>query len=377
MSDGPSSALVSDPDGFRTIDRQIAHVSTVPAIAGEPVELFLREKLRRDLADGAEARDWSGHVVLMVHGGYWPSVPLFDFGCPGYSWMEALAAAGFDVFVMDMTGYGASSRPLMDDPRNLPPDQQHELIPGTLKDVTQPSHPFKLVTSDSETDDIHRVVETICALRGVERVSLLGWSGGGIRTGTYAHRHPERVDRLVILASSNYQRDGDDTPPMPCPESGYPVTFQTRAVGFAGRWQPNIRCPGQVAPGIQDILWPESIATDPIGAGWGPGGLRAPGRCHWGWTARAAASIRVPSLVMVGEFDRLMPSNIELFQDLGASAKVFLSLDCASHFVAWESQRRVLHAASKEWLQHGTLEGAASGTFRADAAGHVAPQPAV
>ncbi len=52
----------------------------------------------------------------MVHGGYWPGTMAFDFGHKDYSWMAALARAGLDVFAMDMTGYGFSSRPLMDEP---------------------------------------------------------------------------------------------------------------------------------------------------------------------------------------------------------------------------------------------------------------------
>lgn len=84
--------------------------------------------------------------------------------------MSSLARADFDVFTMDITGYGFSSRPLMDDPRNLSESDQAALMPST-----QPSpHPFNLVTSDSETDDINRIVEFICELRGVERVNLIG-----------------------------------------------------------------------------------------------------------------------------------------------------------------------------------------------------------
>ena len=95
-----------------TIDRHVDHISTVPAIAGEPVRLFVREKIRKEAADGDVA---TNGAVLMIHGGYWPSTLAYDFDHKDYSWMAALAQAGFDVFAMDMTGYGYSSRPLMDD----------------------------------------------------------------------------------------------------------------------------------------------------------------------------------------------------------------------------------------------------------------------
>ena len=102
----------------------------------------------------------------------------------------------------------------------------------------------------------------------------------------------------------------------------------------------------------------------PLGATWGSGGLRAPTRTYWGWNANAAKKITVPTLVMVGEQDGLMKSNLELIDDLGSSSKVFLSVACATHFVVWEKQRHVLYRASLEWLTAGTVNGAKDGTVR-------------
>lgn len=76
---------------------------------------------------------------------------------------------------------------------------------------------------------------------------------------------------------------------------------------------------------------------------------------------------------MVGEQDSLMPSNHELFADLGAQQKVFLAIACGTHFINWETQRRVLHSASIDWLKNGSFNGATSGMFRADSDARVAP----
>jgi pimeloyl-ACP methyl ester carboxylesterase len=355
-------------DGLVTIDRHIDHVSTVPAIAGEKAQLFLREKVLRDSVDAPGTK---GRVILMVHGGYWPSTMAFDFQHKDYSWMAALAGAGFDVFAMDMTGYGYSSRPLMDDPRNLSAEDQATLVPGVLPEAADAAHPFNLVTSDSETDDIDRIVDFICDLRGVDRVNLIGWSGGGIRTGTYAVRYPEKVSRLVIFASSNFVADSPSEPPSDLPGPGIAMTLQTRAVGEDVRWVPNIRCEGQVEPGLMDLIWPASMETDSVGAGWGPGCLRAPGRTYWGWNAANAEKLKMPTLVMVGEHDRLYDCNVALFGHLGASDKAFLGIECASHFMAWEMQRHVLHQASSEWLASGTLTGKNAGTYWANATGEI------
>ena len=96
-----------------TVDRLIDHVSTAPAIAGESVQLFVREKVRASIAHAASGEVPAEKILLMVHGGYWPCVNGVDLQYRDYSWMEALASAGYDVFAMDMTGYGFSSRPLM------------------------------------------------------------------------------------------------------------------------------------------------------------------------------------------------------------------------------------------------------------------------
>ena len=73
-------------------------------------------------------------------------------------WNGRITAVGFDVFAMDMTGYGKSSRPKMDDPCNVRPAEQKALIPKTLPAACKPTYPYELVNSQSESDDIDRVV---------------------------------------------------------------------------------------------------------------------------------------------------------------------------------------------------------------------------
>src|SRR5207244_13323242 len=51
----------------------------------------------------------NGKVVLLVHGATWSSRCTFD-PAPGYSLMDTLAEAGFDVWAVDLHGYGKSGR---------------------------------------------------------------------------------------------------------------------------------------------------------------------------------------------------------------------------------------------------------------------------
>ena len=100
--------------------------------------------------------------------------------------------------------------------------------------------------------------------------------------------------------------------------------------------------------------------------------MRAPTRTYWGWNTEAAKRIKVPTLVMLGEFDELMTSNRELFEDLGTDDKVFASIACGSHFLVWERNHGALHEASRQWLTTGTYNGARRGTFAIDRQGRAA-----
>ena len=78
---------------------------------------------------GAARRSAADRVALFVHGAGTPAEVAFDVPYKDYSWMAYLAQAGFDVFSMDMTGYGRSTRPAaMNDPCNLSKEQ-----PGAVR----------------------------------------------------------------------------------------------------------------------------------------------------------------------------------------------------------------------------------------------------
>ena len=342
---------------LRTIDHRVAHLSTVPANKGEQVEIFVREKVMASAAAQPP-------VVLMVHGGVSPSTLAFDVEHETYSWMAYLARAGFDVFAMDMTGYGRSAHPKMDDPCNVNPALQKTLIPKTLDAVCKPAYPFQLVNRQSEHDELDRVIEYIRNLRGVDKVNLLGWSGGGYRTGTYTSQRPEKVEKLVIFASSNYSRKNPSAAPASLPAPGFPITIQSRELAEKRRWFPFAKCPDQIEPEMPDRIWELSSRHDPVGMTWGPGVMRAPTRTYWGWNTEEAKRIKVPTLVMLGEFDELNPSNKELYEDLGTDNKVFISIACGSHFLVWEKNHGALHEASRQWLVNGAFNGSRRGEFR-------------
>ena len=85
--------------------------------------------------------------MLFVHGAGTPAEVSFDVPYKDYSWMAYLAKAGFDVFSMDMTGYGRSTRPpAMNDPCNLSKEQQVRFVPQLIAAPCAPSHPTPITT---------------------------------------------------------------------------------------------------------------------------------------------------------------------------------------------------------------------------------------
>jgi pimeloyl-ACP methyl ester carboxylesterase len=181
---GASLALPSradDGERLVRIDHYVGVRSTVPAIAGQMTSIYVREVVRV----GTALRDGNNRVVLFIHGAGTPGEVSFDVPYKDYSWMEFLARAGFDVFAMDMTGYGRSTRPAaMNDPCNLSSEQQLELAPaapGGHAEACAPSYSQQMTTIASDWNDIGAVVDHVLALRHVSQVSLVAWSLGAAR----------------------------------------------------------------------------------------------------------------------------------------------------------------------------------------------------
>jgi len=353
---------VHGDDGQRllTIDHYVKTTSTAPAIAGQPAQIYVRERVEAGTAlrSSAAAGD---RIVLFVHGAGTPSEVSFDVPYQDYSWMAYLANAGFDVFGMDMTGYGRSTRPpAMNDPCSLAKERQAGFASAPCP--VGPQH--ALTTMASDWDDINAAVDYIRALRHVDKVSLVAWSQGGPRAGGYAAQHPEKVSKLVLLAPA-YNRNTAAAAPAKMPPEGVPFNTQSRAEFYAN-WDRQVGCPDQYDRAAAESVWSEMLASDPVGATWGPGVRRAPSVPTWGWTPAAVGRTMVPTLLVAGAHDKqVSPDRVrELFGDLGSTEKVFVDLACSSHNAAWERNHLLLFKASAEWLTSTSVNGVKSGVVR-------------
>lgn len=356
-------ALAVDAAGaaeVTTSELFVPHLSTLAANAGELMPLHLHHKVLND------PDNQTGRVVLFVHGATVPSVPAFDLAYKDYGWMDALARAGFDVWSMDMSGYGASGRPMMDDPCNVNPQQQEIIIKHPLAAPCAPHYPVMFKTVTSDWSEIDSAVDFIRHQTGVEKLNLVGWSAGGPRAGGYAAQHPEKVARLMLYAPS--VRKG--FVPSSQPDAGYPIALQTRADLEHKRWDPDVRCDGQVEPGLRDALWTQIMQWDHVGASWGPeeGVMRGPTLSKYGWSPEMAGQLEMPVLVTVGEFDN-PDVRRAVYDAVGSPDKLFVKVACASHFMLWEKQHTVLQNISLQFLRDGKVDGASRGAFAADADG--------
>jgi len=360
-----SAQLSFGDDGAKLvrIDHYVGVRSTVPAIEGQTAQIYVREvvlagTVLRDAVPG-------DRVVLFIHGAGTPAEVSFDVAYQDYSWMEFLARAGFDVFAMDTTGYGRSTRPApMNDPCNLSREQQTAFVPSLIASPCAPSYPHQLTTIASDWNDIGAVVDHIRVLRHVERLNLIAWSLGGPRAGGYASQHPDKVRALVLLAPA-YNRAGRAEAPEKIPADG-PAFNKQSLDDFTSNWDRQVGCPDQYERGAHDAVWSAMLASDPVGASWGTGVRRAPQTTVWGWSTAAVEKMKMPTLMVSGAHDKQVPSERvrDLYADLGSPDKVFVDLACSSHNAMWEKNHQLLFSASLEWLTKGTVKGAHEGTLK-------------
>lgn len=340
-----------------SIDHYVQNLSKAPSMAGATAQIYVRERVA--------TTDDTKPVVLFIHGAGTPAEVAFDVPLEGYSWMAYLAEAGFDTFAMDTTGYGRSTRPYqMNNICNLSEAQQQDFIPAVIPRTCAPDYAFATTTIESDWDDIDAVVEYLRTLRDVEKIHLVAWSLGGPRAAGYAALHPEKVDRLVLLAPA-YGRNRSATPPATLPAPG--VAFNKQSVqDFSANWERQVGCENQYTQPVKNAVWGAMLDSDPVGATWGTGVRRAPATTVWGWGADVVGRTANPMLLVAPIHDAQVPvARVrELYEDLGAEQKVLLDLGCSSHNAMWEMNHEILFDATLQWLRDGAVDGVSSGELR-------------
>lgn len=301
------------------------------------IELYLRAKHPPAGPPRVPAR-----TLLLLHGAEFPGSTLFDVPLAGQSWMDYIAASGFDAWCVDLRGYGRSTRP--------------------AEFAQAPTHSPPLVRGEVALRDVAAAVGHVRAARGVERIVLGGWGWGAALAARFAAENPGQVERLVLVA-----------PPwigLPGPPAGTLPAYRTLTRAAARQMlvdgAPEAERAALFPPGWFEHWADATFATDPEGARRVPSVLRVPNGpaadARDSWAAGRPwfdpARVAAPALVIVAEWDPLSPParTLGLFQALSASpGKRFVVLDRGTHGIMLQRNRGALYQAVQGFL----LEGAA------------------
>lgn len=299
------------------------------------IELYVRNKRPASMSQFPGER-----VLLFVHGSSYPAETAFDLPLDGMSWMDYIARHGYDVYLVDVRGYGGSTRPPeMDQPADSNPP---------------------LVRTEVAVRDVGSAVDFIRKRRGVDRINLLGWSWGTTMMATYTTRNNAKVAKLVLYAPQWLR----STPPLIAgsgPLGAYRLVQEDAA---KARWLtgvPEAKVAELIPPGWFEAWAAATFASDPRGAKENPRKLRAPNgtlldtREYWsaGKPYYEPGEVRVATLIVVGEWDRDNPPELAqtLFPKLvNAPHKQLVNIGEATHTVLMEKNRMQLFRAVQAFL---------------------------
>ncbi len=289
--------------------------------------------------------------ILLVHGARVPGVASFDLPVAGGSLAADLVEKGFCVYILDIRGYGQSSRPMeMEEPAQAHPPLVRSV--EAVEDI------------DAATDLIRkRDASALKTPPSPPRVSLLGWATGGQWAGYYATLHSDKLSDLILL-NALYGADaphamlghGSDMEDPAHPGQLNPKIGAYRcnaADSLLGVWNRSIPVEHKETwrdPAVADAYVREALASDPEAITRKPPCFRSPngaledsfylatGRQLWD-----ASFIYVPTLVVASERDFwARPADREkLGQDLVHAGRVKLVvIPNATHFVHLDRPER-------------------------------------
>jgi pimeloyl-ACP methyl ester carboxylesterase len=316
-------------------DLRVAH--------GDGVQIFVRNK-RPDGVDTFK----SDRIAIMMHGATYPGTS-FDLPLAGKSWMDYMAERGFDVYALDLPGYGRSTRPALMD---APADQ---------------NEPFMKTTEAAKA--LGAVVDYVLKRRGVDKVNLVGWSWGTNITASYTTENQDKVARLVLYAPV-WLRTTPSLVQIQGKVGAYRVVSRDQALG---RWLtgvPEDRKAALIPAGWFDMWADATFATDPKGEGKtlrAPNGVVQDGLDYWGATPPKAfwepEKIKSPVLLVLGEWDRDTPPYMAqaLYPLLvNAAWKRHVVLSEGTHTIVMEKNRMLLLRTVQQFLEEPPPTGSAT-----------------
>ncbi len=298
--------------------------------------IYVRNKRPAGLTGFAADR-----TLVFVHGATYPASTAFDLELGGLSWMEFIAGQGFDVYLLDLPGYGSATRPAaMDQPAAANPP---------------------LETTAEAVRDYAAVVDWVLARRHLDRLDVMGWSWGTTIAGGFAAEHPDKVNRLVLYAPVWLSHA---TPPTGDAAKLGAYRTVTREAAMA-RWMngvPEDKKADLIPPGWFDQWQAATWASDPKAAAADPPALRAPngviqdirGYYMSGKATYDPSRITAPTLLVQAEWDHDTPPYMAqaLFGLLSAAKwKQYDLIGEGTHTVVMEKNRMQLFRSVQHFLE--------------------------
>lgn len=296
------------------------------------IEVFLRSKRQQGLAASP------GRTLLFVHGATYPAHTAFDLPLAGVSWMDYIAGRGFDVWCLDLPGYGRSTRPAA---MAQPPEANPPLVRG-----------------DQAVAAIGAAQAFIRQQRNIPRTMLMGWSWGCALMARYATENPATVERLVLHAPQWLREASGDAGAIGAYRSVTQAEARTRWLNGV----PDAARAALIPPGWFEHWSGVTWATDPEGMRRNPPVLRAPNgvrldsREYWqaGRPWWDPAKVTAPTLIVTAEWDRDTPPAMAtaIFPLLTASpGKRLVLLGEGTHHMMLERNRGALYQAVQVFLE--------------------------
>lgn len=293
---------------------------------GDPgMDLYVRNKRPAGL-DSFTARN----VVLFVHGATYPAETAFDLALEGRSWMDCIARAGYDVYLVDVRGYGRST------------------CPAELAMPAAANRP--IVRTETAVRDFAAAADFVRRRRNIGRLTLLGWSWGTVIVALYTARHAKQVERIILHAPA-WLREGRPPVESPRPLGAYRVITPEDAMR---RWATGIPAGRQTVPVDWQQAW--IAATFPQGRPLiAPNGVVQDAREYWfaGKPLYDPADIKVPALVILGEWDADTPPYMAqaLFARLvNAHPRRLVTIGEGTHMLMLEKNRTQLFREAQLFL---------------------------
>lgn len=299
------------------------------------ISLYIRNKHPAEYYNGKP-----DHTVLFIHGATFPGTATFDLAVDGTSWMDWMAKRGYDVYTLDIRGYGKSTRP--------PAMAQ-------AADAAAPQ-----VDGETAVRDVSKAVDFILSRRSLDRLVLVGWSWGATLAGSYAAKSSPRIEKLVLYAP---QWLSGAKPAEDAPKLG--AWREVPLDSIRERWTRDV--PGKergelVSRSTVELFLAALRETDPDGAKQKPAVLRVPTGAVADWLNSWGAGkpywrpdrISAPTLVIQGEWDVENPPDqgLSVFAALtGAPDRRYVLLGEATHTVLFEKNRHRLFRAVQGFLE--------------------------